>query len=50
MTTGLIDAAENAAVAGTRTGWMEFALLAAVSIAVGVAVTRYLTTPAPDRG
>ncbi len=50
VTTALIDGAENAAVAGTRAGWMEFALLAAVSIAVGVAVTRYLTTPAPDWG
>ena len=43
VTTALVDAAESAAVTGTRAGWMEFALLAAVSIAIGVAATRYLT-------
>jgi hypothetical protein len=45
VTAGLIDAAESAAVAGTRAGWMEFALLAAVSIAVGVVATRYVGRP-----
>jgi hypothetical protein len=47
---GLIDAAESAAVTGTRAGWMEFALLAVVSVAIGIAATRYLTTPPPEKG
>ncbi len=50
VTAGLIDAAESAAVAGTRAGWLEFALLAAVSVAIGVAATRYLTTPTAGKG
>ena len=38
--------AETAAITGTRNGWVEFALLAAVSIALGFAATRYLNRPA----
>ena len=33
-------------VGGTRAGWVEFALIAGVSIAVGVVATRYLNRPA----
>ncbi len=46
VTTALIEAAETAAITGTRDGWVEFALLAAVSVAIGVAATRYLGRPA----
>jgi hypothetical protein len=46
VTAALIDAAENAAITATRAGWVEFALSAAVSIAVGVAATRYLSRTA----
>ena len=46
VTAALIDAAETAAITGTRNGWVEFALLAAVSIALGFAATRYLNRPA----
>ena len=43
----LIDAAETAVVTGTRDGWVEFALLAVVGIAVGIVATRYLGRPSP---
>ena len=46
VTAALIDAAESAAITATRAGWMEFALSAAVSVAVGVAATRYLSRTA----
>ena len=49
VTAALTDAAETAAITGTRNGWVEFALLATVSIALGVAATRYLGTPLPQR-
>ena len=50
VTAALIDAAESAAITGTLDGWVEFALAAAVSIAVGVVATRYLTTPTAGKG
>jgi Type II CAAX prenyl endopeptidase Rce1-like len=43
----LLDAAETAAITASRDGWVEFALAAAVSIAVGVAATRYLSRSPP---
>jgi len=45
VTAALIDAAENAALAGTTTAWTAFAFQAAVSVAVGYAATRYLSRP-----
>jgi len=41
----LIDAAENAALTGTSAAWTLFAVMAAVSVAVGYAATRYLSRP-----
>jgi len=41
----LLDAAENAALTGTSAAWMDFAVMAAVSVAVGYAATRYLSRP-----
>ncbi len=50
----LAAAAENAALEGTNAGWVAFAALAAVAIAVGYAATRYIGRPLargapPDR-
>src|SRR4030095_11884654 len=39
----LLDAAENAALTGTSAAWTQFAVMAAVSVAVGYAATRYLS-------
>ena len=47
VTAGLIDAAENAALQGTRAGWIAFAITTAVSIAVGITTTRYIGRPLP---
>jgi hypothetical protein len=47
VTAGLLDAVENAALQGTRAGWVAFAIAAAVSIAVGMAATRYICRPLP---
>jgi hypothetical protein len=47
VTAALIDAAENAALQATRAGWMAFAIAAAVSVAVGIAATRYISRPLP---
>jgi hypothetical protein len=47
VTAGLLDAAENAALQGTRAGWVAFAIAAAVSVAVGIAATRYISRPLP---
>jgi len=44
----LIDAAENAALTGTPSAWTSFAVMAAVSVAVGYAATRYLGRPLPS--
>jgi len=44
----LIDAAENAALTGTPAAWLSFAMMAAVSVAVGYAATRYLSRPLPS--
>jgi len=44
----LIDAAENAALTATLSAWTSFALMAAVSVAVGYAATRYLGRPLPS--
>jgi hypothetical protein len=41
----LLDAAENAALTGTSAAWTQFAVMAAVSVAVGYAATRYLSRP-----
>jgi len=41
----LLDAAENAALTGTSAAWTSFAVMAAVSVAVGYAATRYLSRP-----
>jgi hypothetical protein len=47
VTAGLIDAAQGAALQGTRAGWIAFAIAAAVSVAVGIVVTRYIGRPLP---
>jgi hypothetical protein len=47
VTAGLFDAAENAALQGTPAGWVAFAIAAAVSVAVGIAATRYISRPLP---
>ncbi len=47
VTAGLVDAAESAARAGTAAGWEAFAIAAAVSVAVGIAATRYIGRPLP---
>jgi hypothetical protein len=47
VTAGLLDAAENAAREGTAAGWAAFAIAGAVSVAVGVAATRYISRPLP---
>ena len=47
VTAGLLDAAENAALQGTRAGWVAFAIAAATSVAVGVTATRYISRPLP---
>jgi hypothetical protein len=44
----LIDAAENAALTGTPAAWTSFAVMAAVSMGVGYAATRYLSRPLPS--
>ena len=41
----LIDAADNAALTGTTAAWTTFAVMGAVSVAVGYAATRYLSQP-----
>ena len=43
----LVDAAEEAALEGTAAGWIGFAIVAAVTLALGYAVTRYLDKPMP---
>jgi len=45
VVSALTLAAENAALEGTAAGWGAFAMLAAVSIAVGYAATRYISRP-----
>ena len=45
VVTGLVHAAENAALLGTTAAWTAFAFSAATSIVVGVAATRYLDRP-----
>ena len=47
VTAGLTDAAEDAALQGTAAGWASFAIAAAVSVAFGIAVTRYISRPLP---
>ena len=47
VVSALTLAAENAALEGTAAGWGAFAVLAAVSIAVGYAATRYISRPLP---
>jgi hypothetical protein len=47
VTAGLIDAVESAALEGTAAGWVAFAIAAAVSVAVGIAATRYIGRPLP---
>jgi hypothetical protein len=47
VTAGLLDAAEDAALQGTSAGWVAFAIAAAVSVAVGMAATRYISRPLP---
>lgn len=45
VTAALIVAAEDAALKGTATAWLWFAILAVVAVAAGVAATRYLARP-----
>ena len=47
VTAALVDAVESAALAGTAAGWMAFAIAATVSVAVGIAATRYISRPLP---
>jgi hypothetical protein len=49
VVSGLIGAAENAALTGTPTGWVVFGVAAVTSIAVGLAATRYIGRPLPPR-
>jgi hypothetical protein len=45
----LISAAEDAALDGTAAGWSEFAIYAAVVLATGWAVLRYIDRGSPPR-
>jgi hypothetical protein len=42
VTAAILAAAENAALTQTRSGWIAFALAAVVSVAIGIAATRYI--------
>jgi hypothetical protein len=45
----LISAAEDAALDGTAAGWSEFALYAAVAVAIGWAAVRYIGRSSPPQ-
>jgi hypothetical protein len=45
---GLVHSLEEALLKGTSAGWVAFAIAAAVSVAVGIAATRYISRPMPS--
>ncbi len=47
VTAGLLHAVEEALLKGSSAGWVAFAVSAAVSVAVGIAATRYIGRPLP---